>query len=436
MGAWSHRAAAAALGMLILGAGTAGALTKALPPAPTTGTPVLLTVDAKANIFGAGHAVPPGPSSFNPAGAGILPPGVQFVAATDNVFAVTAASGSVSCCGAASPDRFNGADGHLAGANFPCGDRAILGYGGISGITDRERYMFLIGAFLDDSEPADPQPPALDVTGKHDLADLFPALRQLFFVGDGKTASGQVQTFHAPKGATRLFLGFADAVCFQGLPGGYADNVGSLSVTLAEVPAVTVASAAFVATWRASELRGELVLSGSFKGTNATLVLRVTPPAGEGLTFRIPVGAGAFSKRVKLPATLLPGRYLLEVSGTSGGFSLAVPPLRLQLAAPPEGVVDKAYISGQPNGPPAVRLPGKRSQMSAHFHFAALPRGAGRLTATWFAPGGKSVGTVDKPRTANVVSTLKSGAPLTKGTWRCVLSFHNVTVKQLSIRLG
>jgi hypothetical protein len=68
-------------------------------------------------------------------------------------------------------------------------------------------------------------------------------LSQVFFVGDGLTGtdavnvgSGSTQTFQVPTGATRLFLGFADAFNnFDSIgtgPGAYGDNTGSLSVNI------------------------------------------------------------------------------------------------------------------------------------------------------------------------------------------------------------
>jgi hypothetical protein len=69
------------------------------------------------------------------------------------------------------------------------------------------------------------------------FANLSPGLRQIFFAGDGLTGtgSGDVQVFHVPEGATRLFLGFIDYY-EPDYPGGYADNTGSIDIT-AEVNA-------------------------------------------------------------------------------------------------------------------------------------------------------------------------------------------------------
>lgn len=126
--------------------------------------------------------------------------------------------------------------------------------------------MFLVGVFLDDSEPQDPAPVRLDFSatvltdpsnnryGEHFL-ELRPALRQIFFIGDGLTETGQGgrQIFHVPDEATRLFLGFADSYNFglvgcncppggctpapndTSLAGFYLDNSGELTVTLLDV---------------------------------------------------------------------------------------------------------------------------------------------------------------------------------------------------------
>ena len=88
--------------------------------------------------------------------------------------------------------------------------------------------MFLTGVFLDPSVGS-VAPSALNFsapggTSFTTLSGL--QLGQTFFIGDGLTGSGTggIQTFVAPTGATRLFLGFADAFGFGGSPGFYDDN--------------------------------------------------------------------------------------------------------------------------------------------------------------------------------------------------------------------
>ncbi|MFN5768656.1 MAG: PEP-CTERM sorting domain-containing protein, partial [Pirellulaceae bacterium] len=59
-----------------------------------------------------------------------------------------------------------------------------------------------------------------------------------FYIGDGITSAGVIQTFYAPAGATRLFLGIPDGFGFGGAPGAYDDNDGSYGIRLGinEVP--------------------------------------------------------------------------------------------------------------------------------------------------------------------------------------------------------
>jgi len=191
---------------------------------------VTLTVDAKSNIFGAGHAVAPDPGG---GGGGVLPAAYAFSAAPGQVLEFSSAAGVVSCCG--SPAYVgNGPDG----AQFASGSTDILPFGGISGILHGQRTMFLAAVFLDDSEPADPAPARLDFSVLA-LGDMFsslsPQLRQVFFVGDGLTGTGggATQVFAVPATATRVYFGFADAFQFgdpSSLPGYYDDNVGELQV--------------------------------------------------------------------------------------------------------------------------------------------------------------------------------------------------------------
>lgn len=95
----------------------------------------------------------------------------------------------------------------------------------------------LVGLFLDDQPPTGSAPNALKYQGEEATAALSdasysPALGQLFFIGDGLTGveTGDPQTFVAPAGATRLYLGFADGYDFAGAPGCYGDNSGAFMV--------------------------------------------------------------------------------------------------------------------------------------------------------------------------------------------------------------
>lgn len=86
----------------------------------------------------------------------------------------------------------------------------------------------LMGVFLTDERPdASPAPDALDFgdDAARDFATLAPGLKQVFFVGDGRDESGDVQDLVVPEGATRLFLGTMDGF-------GWFNNSGAFTVTI------------------------------------------------------------------------------------------------------------------------------------------------------------------------------------------------------------
>jgi outer membrane protein OmpA-like peptidoglycan-associated protein len=174
-------------------------------------------IDAKANIFSAGH------STVN---SGVAPVMFALPPGTDRVVLIKQATGKVSCCGAGGP--FNDADGGL-----DYGKTNITSLNGIAGLIDDTRDMFLVGVFLDDTEPKDPSPERLNVTRNETQVAYAPGLRQVFFIGDGRIGhgTGDQQQIMVPEGAKRLFLGFADSYGFGGAPDAYNDNVGELAVT-------------------------------------------------------------------------------------------------------------------------------------------------------------------------------------------------------------
>ena len=207
------------------GCGTSGASNEIIVMIGISGT---LTVDARANIFGAGHA------TLAPVvgGAGVLPPGVTFPPADGQALRFSSVTGVVS------PENsglfFNGPDGGIYRGNIGTNVTALAGIGGIIHLNTN---MFLVGVFLDNTEPTDPAPGSLFFSSPENFTTLAVQLRQTFFIGDGRTTTGGVtQQFFVPAGATRLFLGFADSDRFQGSPSYYNDNLGSLTVTFSIGP--------------------------------------------------------------------------------------------------------------------------------------------------------------------------------------------------------
>ena len=123
-------------------------------------------------------------------------------------------------------DPWTGPDGGFTGNP----GTNITSWNSISGIAGPYN-MWLVGVFLGPTLP----PAALSRLIYSDFtAPSYSGLQlgQTFFIGDGLTGtgSGTVQQFGIPSGATRLFLGLADGSSFQGIPGQYYDNIGSMAV--------------------------------------------------------------------------------------------------------------------------------------------------------------------------------------------------------------
>jgi hypothetical protein len=185
----------------------------------------VISVPDTANIQGAGHSVAPNPGGGS---GGTLPPFFTFAANSGFVFQATSVVGTTSLT--------PGYDG-INGEGTSSFSTNISSFGGISGIINTNRSGFLVGVFLDGTEPvAGTEPARLSFASPENFTTLSPLLRQTFLIGDGKADSGgAVQSFVAPPGATRLFLGFADAPGYTGLAGAFQDNSGrSVTVTFTD----------------------------------------------------------------------------------------------------------------------------------------------------------------------------------------------------------
>jgi hypothetical protein len=188
----------------------------ACPPATGAEPDACQIVLGTANIFGAGHDRPPAPGG---GGAG-TPPTMWSIPAGMTKMTVTGATGIVKPI-AMFPDD-NGASGDLAGPTD------VESYGGISGIVQNNNGMFLVGVFVTDVPPAGEGPERLNFSGQMDFEELAPLVGQTFFIGDGAG-----RRYIVPSGASRLFLGFADAYLYIGPPGWYDNNRGQLAVSVA-----------------------------------------------------------------------------------------------------------------------------------------------------------------------------------------------------------
>jgi hypothetical protein len=84
----------------------------------------------------------------------------------------------------------------------------------------------LMGIFLDDNAPNLTAPAAsldFSTAASRNFSTLSPKLKQVFFIGDGLDSNGKLQSFVAPTGATRLYIGTMD------MYGWWWDNTGSIN---------------------------------------------------------------------------------------------------------------------------------------------------------------------------------------------------------------
>jgi hypothetical protein len=87
----------------------------------------------------------------------------------------------------------------------------------------------LLGVFLGPDQPdQSPPPDTLNFTSpdSRDYASLAPALKQVFYIGDGMTSSGGQHQVTVPVGATRLFLGTMDGFEWKNDVGAFSVQIG------------------------------------------------------------------------------------------------------------------------------------------------------------------------------------------------------------------
>jgi hypothetical protein len=85
----------------------------------------------------------------------------------------------------------------------------------------------IMGVFLVDDIPSKVTPVALDFGSMEarDYLELRPKLKQVFFIGDGKTSGGAQQKIFIPKGTKRLFLGTMDGYEWNNNEGAFKATV-------------------------------------------------------------------------------------------------------------------------------------------------------------------------------------------------------------------
>jgi hypothetical protein len=196
--------------------------------------------------------------------------------------------------------------------------------------------------------------------------------------------------------------------------------------------------ARFRASWRGNTLRGNLVVQGAVSheaNVGATMISAAGKRRNLGVASRVP--AGEFTRTFPLPrAGFGPGPYRIQLESFVVGRQLpAQTYTRVNLPAPREGYLARAWVSSIGSRAAVRRLPRRSPGATAHFVFAFRPARGSRITTSWFL-GGRALGTVRKAISTEVVSSVILPGGLPNGNYRCVLKVRGRTLSTVRVRIG
>lgn len=199
-------------------------------------------------------------------------------------------------------------------------------------------------------------------------------------------------------------------------------------------PTLTIDSTKVKAKWRESWLgkKGRVTFSAT---VSAPAQLQVTLRGKQthqlvSKPLEFSVEAGTFTKQLRLFQRPLPGPQLLRITGTSGDANLPPAEVTVNLPSPPEGVIDRAYMSKTKRGGRVKVIRRGAHIIYAHFHFIARPR-TNKVHFIWKRPGNpkiRFIGRATKKYHENMTTFVKAQrlphgyAKLRKGHWYCIVS--------------
>jgi hypothetical protein len=211
-----------------------------------------------------------------------------------------------------------------------------------------------------------------------------------------------------------------------------AGNVatGQVAITVAAKQS-TLTSAKFSGKWSRSRVKGTLVVAGTAPRTG-TYFIDVSKGNARRIHAALKLGAGAFSRTIKLPVKLVPGTYHVALVPPFPATQVKPAARDAKLKAPLEGVVDRVAFSGRFNGPATLTL--HNLPVWASFRFAAVPKGT--VTITWYLTGKgrrQRVGAALKRAAAKVASNIELGGR--RGRVTAVISRKGVVIAQGSVKV-
>lgn len=190
--------------------------------------------------------------------------------------------------------------------------------------------------------------------------------------------------------------------------------------------------------WEESWLTGDVAFSGTVSGqSELSMVLRRLEPKPKVVAARksFTAAPGVYTGTLKFPNRALPGTYLVRISGTSGGERLTPVEKTVILAAPEAGIVDRSWVSKTKRGRAVRRVKGPVKKLFATFHFAVPPTKVRAVRLVWRTPQFDFVGEVRKRYARTIRTFVKSGRPLPKGTWYCLLTVNEIVTKRVAVRI-
>jgi hypothetical protein len=241
--------------------------------------------------------------------------------------------------------------------------------------------------------------------------------------GDGATASGAsvTHTFVSP-GPRTVLVTALDA----------AGNPGQTSIVVnVAAPTIAIVKVNLVrAAWKASRLKGKLHVA-FIPPPSSALRIAITAPNGNKTYLNQTVPQGNTEVSLRLPPRLLPGRYLVRLSGTSGGAAIQVATSSFNVPRPKEGVVAVAFLTSRKNGQPRTSIAGLQTSLFAYISYASPPRGG--VQVRWFGPKGERGATSGPYRRKRLEFYLRAPRGLSHGTWRAQVLSRGRIAYQLRI---
>ena len=237
-------------------------------------------------------------------------------------------------------------------------------------------------------------------------------------------------------GVYQVWIGVTDAG-----GGSWISAVQTITVTAAAptspIPAAlratTVATPKVHAVWRSSRLDGRIELAGTI-ASDATLELTVRRHGGTCVLVHgsFSAAAGSWSHTLRLPATLAPGRYDVDVAGTG----LTSSQTAFTLVAPRSGIVSRSFASVTRHGRALASTRHVRT-LWAHFVLGTDPARGQKVVASWTDPRGRAVASATHAIGSRIDTSFDppGGGVLATGHWRCVLRAGGVVLAVVDVRV-